>query len=188
MMSAEVVVDLFVSVDGWAGGDGLPPFFGYAGDDLLQWTTAEKAVPETIVMGRRTYETFAALPEAVWSDDREPLMRRDKIVFSRTLDAVDWPNTLVGHDLTNDVRRLKDEGGQRIRTWGSMSLAGQLLHAGLVDVLRLMRFPLLAGPSGRQAAFANVSSADLELSGVRVLDGRIVLEEYRPTGHDIPRG
>lgn len=186
-MSADLVVDLFVSVDGWAGGDRLPPFFGYGGDDLLAWTAAEKAVPETVVMGRRTYETFAALPEAVWSDDREPLMRRNKVVFSRTLDAVEWPNARVAHDLTAEMRELKRAGTERIRTWGSMSLAAQLLDAGMVDLLRLMRFPLLAGPSGRQPAFAGVPSADLALSDVRVLDGRLVLEEYRPTGRDIPR-
>lgn len=50
-----------------------------------------------------------------------------------------------------------------------------------------MTFPLLAGPAGRDAAFADAPSADLELAGHRVLDGRVLLVEYRPTGKDIPR-
>ncbi|WP_434316021.1 dihydrofolate reductase family protein [Leifsonia sp. P73] len=186
-MSAELVVDVFVSVDGWAGGDRLPGFFGYFGDDLARWTTAERRVPETVIMGRRTYEAFLALPPAAWSADREPLMRQDKVVFSRTLQSVVWPNTRIGRDLATEIRDLKNAGQRRLRTWGSMSLAGQLLEAGLVDVLRLMRFPLIAGPSGRQSAFEGVPSVDLELIRTLVLDDRIVLEEYRPTGRDIPR-
>jgi dihydrofolate reductase len=70
---------------------------------------------------------------------------------------------------------------------GSLSLARQLLGAGLVDRLRLMIFPLVAGPSGREAAFQGMDSADLELVDHRVLDGRVLLVEYQPTGKDIPR-
>jgi dihydrofolate reductase len=82
---------------------------------------------------------------------------------------------------------MKASGGLPVRTWGSLSLARQLITAGLVDRLRLMTFPLMAGPSGRDAAFAGMAAADLELTGHRVLDGRVLLVEYRPTGNDIPR-
>jgi riboflavin biosynthesis pyrimidine reductase len=71
---------------------------------------------------------------------------------------------------------------------GSLSLAQQLTSAGLVDRPRLMTFPLIAGSSGREAAFANMASADLALIDHRTLDGRILLVEYRPTGKDIPLG
>lgn len=74
-----------------------------------------------------------------------------------------------------------------LRTMGSLSLARQLTSAGLVDRLRLMTFPLIAGPSGREAAFADMASADLELVDHRTLDGRVLLVEYGPTGKDIPR-
>ena len=70
---------------------------------------------------------------------------------------------------------------------GSLSVAQQLTGAGLVDRLRLMIFPLIAGNSGREAAFANMSSADLELIDHRTLDGRVLLVEYRTTGKDIPQ-
>jgi dihydrofolate reductase len=70
---------------------------------------------------------------------------------------------------------------------GSLSVVRQLCGAGLVDRLRLMTFPLLVGTSGREAAFADVAPADLELVDHRVLDGRVLLVEYRPTGRGIPR-
>jgi riboflavin biosynthesis pyrimidine reductase len=59
--------------------------------------------------------------------------------------------------------------------------------AGLVDRLRLVTFPVVAGEAGREAFFQGMGSADLELAGHRVLDGRIVVLEYHPTGRDIPR-
>jgi dihydrofolate reductase len=70
---------------------------------------------------------------------------------------------------------------------GSLTLARQLVSAGLVDRLRLMIFPLIAGDAGREPFFADMASADLELVHQRVLDGRILLVEYRPTGKDVPR-
>ena len=184
---AEMTVDLFVSVDGWAGGDGLPAFFGYGGPELAEWVRAEQAVQEVVLMGRRTYEVFSAMPEEAWGDDRAHLMRLDKMVFSRTLDSVDWPRTRVSADLPGTVAELRRESPVRLRTWGSLSIARQLLAAGQVDRLRLMRFPLIAGEAGREAAFAGAADADLERVAHRVLDGRLILETYRPTGLPIPR-
>jgi dihydrofolate reductase len=99
-----------------------------------------------------------------------------------------WPNTRIcGEDLVDEVRRMKAGSGVPLRTMGSLSLARQLLRAGLVDRLRLMIFPLIAGTAGRDAFFADMASADLELVDHRTLDGRVLLVEYRPTGKDIPR-
>ncbi|MGH1563308.1 dihydrofolate reductase family protein [Mumia sp. DW29H23] len=187
-MACTVTVDMFVSVDGWAGGEGLPGFFGYPGPDLAAWDAAEAAAPQRVVMGRRTYEAFAALPSEAWGETWDLAMGLEKIVFSTTLREVPWPNTRVcADDLLDEVRTMKAGDGTPIRTWGSLSLARQLLNAGLVDTLRLMTFPLTAGDAGRDPAFKDVAAADLELVGHRVLDDRIVLTEYRPTGKDIPR-
>lgn len=182
-MSAELVVDLFVSVDGWAGGEGLPAYFGYFGAELQEWIRSEKAIPELVLMGRLTYDAFRALPGDVWADDRAHLMSLDKVVFSRVLESAEWPRTQVCHDLLADVEQLKAGASTRLRTWGSMSLVSQLLRADLVDRLRLMRFPLLIGDAGRQSAFVEVPAVHLDLLGTRVLDGRLVLDEYRPATH-----
>ena len=186
-VTAPLYVDLFVSVDGFAGSEGLPAYFGYSGPELQAWIEAEKSIDETVVMGRRTYDAFVALPAEVWRDDHDALMRRDKVIFSRTLTRTQWPNTTVASDLVPDIERLKQGGRRRLRTWGSMSLTTQLLAHGLVDRLRLMRFPLIAGDAGRQPAFEGAHPRDLELAEVQVLDGRIALEEYRPTARGIPR-
>jgi dihydrofolate reductase len=187
-MGSVLTVDLFVSVDGWAGSNGLPAYFGYPGPELAEWITTELAAPQLVVMGRRTYEALAGLSDEARDESSRRMDQLDKVVFSRTLQQTVWPNTRVcGQDLVGEIRRMKTDSDVPLRTMGSLSLARQLIAAGLVDRLRLMTFPLIAGDAGREAAFANMPSSDLELIDHRALDGRVLLLEYRPTGKDIPR-
>jgi dihydrofolate reductase len=184
---SNLVVDLFLSVDGWAGSDGLPGYFGYLGPELQEWIIRESAEPQMMLLGRRTYEMLSGLPDDARDDSTDQLALAQKVVFSRTLTSVVWPNTRVSGDLLDEVRALKADSDVPLRTAGSLSVVQQLLDAGLVDRLRLMNFPLIAGPAGREAAFAGMGSADLDLVDQRVLDSRVLLVEYAPTGNDIPR-
>jgi dihydrofolate reductase len=187
-MASTLTVDLFLSVDGWAGSDGLPGYFGYLGPELEEWITTELAAPQVVVLGRRTYQALSGLPDAARDGSWQRMTQLDKVVFSRTLQQAGWPNTRIcGDDPVEEVRRMKGESVVPLRTMGSLSVARQLTSAGLVERLRLMTFPLIAGESGREAAFADMASADLELVEHRVLDRRVLLVEYRPTGNDIPR-
>jgi dihydrofolate reductase len=187
-MGRTLAVDIFVSVDGWAGSEGLPGYFGYLGPELEKWMSAELAAPQVMVMGRRTYEALAGLPTEVQDESWSRMTQLEKVVFSRTLQQAAWPNTRIcGEDLADEIQRMKADGNVPLRTIGSLSLARQLTDAGLVDRLRLMTFPLIAGDSGREPFFASMASADLELVDHRLLDGRVMLVEYRPTGKDIPR-
>ncbi|MFD3521667.1 dihydrofolate reductase family protein [Streptomyces sp. NPDC058653] len=183
-----LTVDIFVSVDGWAGSENSPGFFGYYGPELAEWIATESAAPQLLVFGRRTYEAMAGMPVEARDESWQRMSERDAVVFSRTLKEVTWPNTRVcDDDLVGEIERLKAASGVPLRTMGSLSVARQLLDAGLVDRLRLMTFPLLVGTSGREPFFAGVAAAELELAGQRVLDDRVLLIEYRQTGRDIPR-
>lgn len=189
-MNTALTVDLFVSVDGYAGSDGLPGYFGYFGPELGSWIADESATPHTVLMGRKTYEMLASLPEEHRDESWEAMTRLPTVVFSRTLTGVDWPGArLCKTDAVDEVAQLKaSDDVPRLRTTGSLSVARQLLAAGLVDRLRLMTFPLLAGAAGREPAFSATASTELQLVNTRVLDGRILLAEYAPTDRDIPRG
>jgi dihydrofolate reductase len=183
-----LIVGIFISVDGWAGSDGLPGYFGYPGPELEEWITTATAEPQVVVMGRRTYEALAGLTYVARDEGWQRMAELDKVVFSHTLRQAVWPNTRVcGQDLVEEIRRMKANSEVPLRTMGSHSLARRLMSASLVDRLRLMIFPLIAGDAGREAFFADMASADLELVDHRVLDGRVLLVDYRPTGQDIPR-
>src|SRR5262249_61695513 len=139
---------------------------------LAERTAAWAAAPQLVVMGRRTYEALAGLPEEGRDEGWDRMSQLEKVVFSRTLTQVSWPNTRIcSGDLVEEVRAMKAGSDVPLRTMGSFSLARQLLGAGLVDRLRLMIFPLVAGPSGREATFRGMDSADLELVDHRALDG-----------------
>jgi dihydrofolate reductase len=178
----ELIADLFISVDGCARGSRSPAYFGFGGPDLDRWIQDQMKRPQRHIMGRKTYEALAALPEPVRDEGWFSLAATPTTVFSRTLRTVSWPHaTVSAGDLAGAVRRLKSEDTD-LRTIGSLSLVRQLLGAGLIDRLRLLVFPLIVGVTGQEPAFAQLPDIALDLVGQSVLDRRIVLSEYRPSG------
>ena len=127
-----LTVDMFVSVDGWASGATSPGYFGYFGPELEEWITTELALPQLVVLGRRTYEALAGLPEQARDATWHRTTELSKVVFSATLKTTSWPNTrFCRDDLITEVSRLKGDSDVPLRTMGSLSVARQLLSAGL---------------------------------------------------------
>lgn len=179
----KLFADIFISVDGSALGTRSPGYFGYYGPDLERWIKEEQARPRRDIMGRKTYEALAGLPEEHRDEGWELTTKKPTIVFSGTLTHADWPGVeLCAEDAIDEVRRLKQEGDSDLRTVGSLSLVQQFLNAGLVDHLRLMVFPLVIGETGERPVFEKVGDFELHLQGQTVLDDRIVLLDYRPGG------
>ena len=179
---SELVADLFVSLDGFAGGDDVGPFFGYAGPELDGWIGEHLSEPQRVVLGRRTYEALARISAAAPDPGSRRLTALPKLVASRTLDEpLEWENaTLLRGDALEALAALKRDSEAQLRTMGSMSLVRSLLGAGLVDRLRLAVFPLLLGERGREPAFEGVAHEGLVLADTQVLDRRVVVLEYRP--------
>jgi dihydrofolate reductase len=185
--TSTLIADLFVSVDGWARGENSPGYFGYYGPDLGRWIDEASSRPQHVLMGRRTYEALDSVPSEARDEGYQRMTRLPVTVFSRTLTSVEWPGASIeSRNLVESVRELKQTADTPIRTMGSLSVVKQLLNAGLVDRLRLMVFPLLVGPGGREAMFDGVDETDLALVDQRVLDDRVLLVEYAPTGRPIP--
>jgi len=186
-MTSTLTVELLISVDGWAGSDDLPGYFGYMGPEVGAWIADELAVPHVALMGRKTYEVLSDLPDEAKDEEWEKMTRQETVVFSRTLTVVDWPNARVADDLVTATTDLKATSERPLRTIGSPSSVCQLLSAGLVDRLRLVTFPLFAGPHGREWAYTGIAATDLDLVEHHILDGRVMVAEYHPTGRPIPQ-
>ena len=177
----ELTADLFVSADGYALGENTGPYFGYGGPELQGWIQAQLDQPHLDLMGRVTYEALAAV--ATSGDAAgDPMTAQPKAVVSGTLrEPLAWPNTrLISGDASAAIRRLKQDSEVPLRTVGSLTLVRSLIGLNLVDRLRLAVFPLVLGPDGREPWFAGYPRAALDLAASTVLDGRIVLLEYRP--------
>ena len=179
----ELYADLFITLDGYAFGEGAPAYFGYPGPDLEHWIDEHVADPQVLLMGRVTYEALLAYaqiePEAEKDADR--MNELPKVVFSTTLqELLEWNNSRLAADLLGEVRSLKAQSGDPLRTIGSISVVKALLEAGLVDLLRLVVFPQILGETGREPIFTGLPDVNLELIDTNVLDGRLVTLEYRP--------
>ena len=173
---AELIADLFVSVDGFAAGENCGPFFGYGAPDLEQWITTEAARPEVILMGRVTYELMAD------RNPDSPLRSARKAVFSNRLqEPLKWDNTLLlSGDPASAITAFKRESDVRIRSIGSISLVRSLLELDLVDQLRLAIFPLAVGPDGREPAYLAYPRRGFRLVDTTVLDSQVVVLTYEP--------
>jgi len=106
-----------------------------------------------------------------------------KLVFSRTLEEpLVWKNTrLAKGGVADEIRALKQQQGDPLRSIGSISLVKEMMQLGLVDRLRLMVFPLILGSVGREPIYAAYRRPSLELMDTRVLDSTLILLEYSLT-------
>ena len=185
---SEVLVDFITSLDGYASGEGWPGWWGLEGPEYLAWLGEQPEV--TYLMGANTYRLmsgFAAgeMPAGAEAEEEasvDELTRASKVVFSATLeDPLTWANsTLVRDDAVETVRRMKNEGAGILSTIGSLSLAGSLLRAGLVDRFRVVMFPVITGVTGAERIYDGYPDIALDMIDSRTFDGRTQLVEYRP--------
>lgn len=181
---AQLIADMFISLDGFALGIDVGPFFGYSGPGLDNWVSEELDRPQQIIMGRVTYELMAKMSSGAADKNSSRMNELSKLVFSHTLQPpLSWANTRVLRgDLAEQIRECKRDSESVIRSIGSVSLVKGMMEIGLVDRLRLMIFPIVLGAAGREPFFKGHSKTGLELISTKVLDSRLVLLEYRPLG------
>ncbi len=179
----ELIADMFVSLDGYASGVNQPAYFGYFGQDLGGWVHENLAEPQVLLMGRVTYEAMAGFSASAKDELSVRMRELPKVVFSSTLrEPLVWKNTRVlSGVLADEIRVLKQQPGDPLRTIGSVSLVKSLMTQGLVNRLRLMVFPLVLGSAGREPMFAGYTHTHLDFLQTKVLDSRLVLLEYRPS-------
>jgi dihydrofolate reductase len=179
----ELVCELIISLDSFARGQRSPGYFGYFGPDFADWIKTNTAVPHRMLVGRRTYEMLNELPVEVRDEGWNTMRTTPGWLFSRSLETAVWPGLkIVRDDLVGFVRELKRTDGPELRTLGSLSLVRQLLVAGLVDRLKLVVCLLVLPQTGIEPTFEGLPDMGFDLLSTKVLDGRVLLLEYRPTG------
>ena len=153
----QVVVQEFVTIDGFAAGPGGSVDFIPAstqGDEALGREQIELMDrTDTLLLGRVTYEMFAGYwPDVTEGEEKEfadKFNGLDRIVFSRSLERAPWGSwpegTVVSSDPVEEVSRRKQEPGKDMMVSGSLSLAQALIDAGLVDEFRLVLCPVVLG-------------------------------------------
>jgi dihydrofolate reductase len=108
---------------------------------------------DTIVLGRKTAVDFipywdkaAGTPGEAWHEIAQRIASSRKIVFSKTLDRSDWPNTSIEQgDLAEEIRRLKSTSGKDIIVYGGTSFVSSLIKEALIDEFHLFLNPIALG-------------------------------------------
>jgi dihydrofolate reductase len=147
----KIVASLFVSLDGVVESP-QEWHFPYFNDEMGEAVGAQIAATDTMLLGRRTYEEFAAYWPHQGSEVELADQMNDtpKLVVSTTLKSLEWQNsTLIQGDVAQELRRLKEQPGKNLGVTGSATLVRSLLRDRLLDELRLLVHPIVVGKGKR---------------------------------------
>lgn len=198
----KIIVNTFITLDGVMQAPGGPEedptgsfkFGGWSAnywDDMMAKTMMGEAIarPFDLLLGRKTYEIFAAHWPFVKNDpDKLNAMAADKLngarkyVVSRTLSKADWENsTLIKGEVVKEITELKKQNGPEIQVHGSSNLIQTLLKHDLVDELRVWTFPLTIGGGKRLFGEGSVPAA-LKLLDCKISTTGVIIATYARSG------
>jgi dihydrofolate reductase len=186
----KVVVSQFVSLDGVVE-DPSSWTFQFSGEEQQKYKLDELAAADTLLLGRVTYEEFAAAWPKMMEQYEGPgraelgeyadmMNGYPKFVVSTTLREAEWNNsTVITGNVADEVSRLKQQPGKDILVFGSTELVNALVRHGLVDEFRLMVFPIVLGGGKRLFEDAGEQRA-LSLVDTKTFNTDVVVLTYEP--------
>ena len=152
-------------------------------DDVMGRAMSEAMeAPHDLLLGRKTYEIFAAHWPRVTDDPAaDKLNGSHKYVASRTLERAEWgPSTLI-RDVPEEVAKLKAQDGVEIQIHGSSDLIQTLLEHDLIDEFRVWTFPILVG-GGKRLFRGTATPGNLNLVGSTISTTGVVMATYQRAG------
>jgi dihydrofolate reductase len=178
----KITAGLFISLDGvveapekWTG-----PYFN---DQVGQAVGALMARNDALLLGRVTYEGFAAAFGGQSGGMADQMNNTPKFVVSSTLASADWQNsTLISglrDDVAGQITELKQQPGRDIGMSGSSALVSWLLRQGLLDRLDLLVFPVVLG-GGKRLFSEPDGQVPLTLAGSEAFSTGVVHLTYEP--------
>ena len=151
------------------------------GEDGDKFKLDEVLEAEAQLLGRVTYEGFAAAWPSRTDDFAERMNTMPKYVVSTTLQDLTWDNsTRIDGDVAEEVAKLKEQVAGEILVAGSATLVRALVEHDLVDELRLMVFPTVLGGGKRLFGDSASAKAFRLVESRPVGDDGVVILRYEP--------
>ena len=184
---AKLIYSVITSLDGYVADEDGNFDWAEPDEEVHAFVNDLERLAGTYLCGRRMYEVMVYWETALSLFDLSPVAQdyaqiwqaADKIVYSKTLDAVSSARTRIERDFDPEaIRQMKASAGRDI-TVGGPDLAAQAIKAGLVDEYHLLVVPVVVG-GGKQSLPDNVRLS-LELRNLRRFDRGIVHLHYRTT-------
>ncbi len=194
----KIIVLSFITLDGVMQAPGGPDedptggfshggwVAGYFDEFLGKVMDKQMKEPFDLLLGRRTYEIFAAYWPYVQTEGdaiAAGLNTAKKYVASKTLRHLDWSNSeVIAGDVADEIRRLKEQEGPEIQVHGSGNLIQTLLRHDLVDEFRLKIFPITLGMGKRLFAEGSIPAA-FTLLASEISPNGVIVATYSRAGN-----
>lgn len=135
-----------------------------------------------LLLGRKTYDIFAAYWPHATEPGSENLNDAKKYVVSRTLDKVDWANsTLIKGDAVEEIIKLKASDGPELQVHGSSNLIQTLLKHDLVDAMHILIFPVTVG-NGKRLFGEGTNPSAFKLVKSQIAGTGVIIATYERDG------
>ena len=181
-----IVVTEFISLDGVIEAPGGGEDYKYGGwtfdidrgDEGNQFKLDETMSSAALLLGRRTYEGFAAAWPERDGEFADKFNTMPKYVVSSTLRDPEWTNsTVLSGNVVDEITKLKKEQDGDIVVHGSARLVQSLIENDLIDELRLMVFPVVLG-TGKRLFGETTDKKRLQLSSSTVVGDGVAIQVY----------
>ncbi|TDU89569.1 dihydrofolate reductase [Kribbella voronezhensis] len=181
----KLVYGMNVSLDGYIAAPGGDINWGVPSDELFQWWLDQELAMGLFLYGRKLWETMSShWPTGDQQPDATPAQIefarnwRDtpKVVFSSTLDKVDWNTRLVPGDAVPEITRLKSDNGDPMRIGGA-TLAAAAMQTNLIDEYEIVTHPVLLG-TGKPFFPTLNNRVNLNLTETQTFPGGVTLTRY----------
>jgi dihydrofolate reductase len=186
-MPRQVIASIYVTLDGYIDEPGAWSF-PFWSEEAAQFKARELAASDALLLGRLTYEGFAAAwPTIEAGEFGEKMNSMAKYVASRTLEHATWNATIIKGDVAEAVRTLAQQDGGDLLIAGSGQLIDYLTGRDLIDEYRLMIHPIILG-SGTKRLFATAPRRTLALVDSVRFPAGVVVQTYHPAPGSAEQG
>jgi dihydrofolate reductase len=153
----KIILTEWVTLDGFVSDtNDIPSFVGmYFNDEMGKYEDDIVSASDTLLLGRKTYESFAGswpnVPDRPGVSEGEKeyakkLNAMKKIVFSKTLEELEWNNSELYREIdVEEIKKLKEQPGKNILIYGSASIVQALTSLELIDEYQVLIHPILIG-------------------------------------------
>jgi len=188
----KVIAAEYLSLDGVTEDPGPTGEFRHRGwtmpywnNELAKYQSDLLFASDALLLGRVTYEEFvAAWPLRSGDPFTDRMNRLPKFVASRTLqEPLEWNSTLLKGEVAEEVQKLKRQAGKDILIYGSGELVNTLMRHNLIDVYRVMLYPLALG-IGKRFFRDGGGKTTLALTDAKTTSTGVVVLTYQQAGKD----
>ena len=178
----KIIVGVEISVDGAMGGENADfwkQVFPYHSPDVVAYLNDLLFTPDALLMGQKTYESFAEVWPTREGKDADRINTMPKYVASRRLkEPLRWNATLIQGDVVEAIKKLKEEPDNGLLQYGVGELTHTMIQHDLVDEFRILVFPFTFGEGPR--IFERMGINNLKLSDTKTFSSGAVLLCYQP--------